>query len=218
MIDMAGMPPRCQLPFLTLTVPTSRLTPGQVPSLGERIGTALRRGQSLELYLRTNGEKVYNSKEEALSRVLQPPNSFIARWLSIKKGFFLFFLGVVKFCNLGFAIRAKREMWFWFSVAQWRHCSGAPGKRSREEPWVKQLSAKLPKQKVGLGGLRCWQSPGILKSSISCLVDARGGWQFTRDPRLQIPAMDLLSLVRKSSHKCKMLILCKTFGPCHGAN
>ena len=80
MIDMAGMPPR--FPFLLL-IPifllASRLTPGPLPSLGERIGTALRRGQSLELYLASKGEKVYSSKEEALSRLLQPPNSFIAR-------------------------------------------------------------------------------------------------------------------------------------------
>ena len=79
MIDMAGMPPR--FPFLLL-IPifiTSRLTPGPLPTLGERIGTALRRGQSLELYLANKGEKVYSSKEEALSRLLQPPNSFIAR-------------------------------------------------------------------------------------------------------------------------------------------
>merc|ERR1719391_148376 len=103
MIDMAGMPPR--------------LTPGHVPTLGERIGTALRRGQSLELYLRSKGEKVYSSKEEALSRVLQPPNSFIAS----------------------------------------------------EDTAVVLLERGLER------------SPG-------------GGWQFTRDPRLQIPAMDLLSL------------------------
>jgi len=103
MIDMAGMPPR--------------LTPGPLPSLGERIGTALRRGQSLELYLASKGEKVYSSKEEALSRLLQPPNSFIAS----------------------------------------------------EDTAVVLLER------------------GLARTS-------GGGWQFTRDPRLQIPAMDLLSL------------------------
>ena len=30
----------------------------KVPNLGERIGTALKRGQSLELYLASKGEKV----------------------------------------------------------------------------------------------------------------------------------------------------------------
>jgi len=102
MIDMAGMPPR--------------LTPGPVPTLGERLRTALRRSQSLEVYLAMKGEKVYSSKEETLSRLLQPPNSFF---------------------------------------------SGKDTAMVLLERGVKRTT---------------------------------GGWQFTRDPRLQIPAMNLLSL------------------------
>ena len=32
------------------------------------------------MYLTMKGEKVYSSKEEALSRLLQPPNSFFSRF------------------------------------------------------------------------------------------------------------------------------------------
>ena len=57
MIDMAGMPPRFSRSLskqqlqtcLKHNYPTTRLTPGPVPTLGERLGTALRRSQSLEV-------------------------------------------------------------------------------------------------------------------------------------------------------------------------
>ena len=117
MIDMAGMPPRCDRhPVLLFipTLPTSRLSPGPVPTLGERLGTALRRSQSLEQYLSRKGEKFYSSKEEALSRLLQPPNSFIARWLFSQKGNIWILVrqesGRGFPPDLGFAILQKRDL------------------------------------------------------------------------------------------------------------
>ena len=45
--------------------------PGPIPSLGERIRNAVTRGESLEKYLAVKGEKVYETMEQAVEKMLQ---------------------------------------------------------------------------------------------------------------------------------------------------
>ena len=45
--------------------------PGPVPSLGERVRNAVTRGESLEKHLAVKGEKVYETEEQAVEKMLQ---------------------------------------------------------------------------------------------------------------------------------------------------
>ena len=45
--------------------------PGPVPSLGERVRNAVTRGESLEKHLALKGEKVYETEEQAVGKMLQ---------------------------------------------------------------------------------------------------------------------------------------------------
>ena len=52
-----------------------RLMPGPIPSLGERMRDAVTRGESLEKHLSVTGEKVYETVDQAVEKMLQVNSS-----------------------------------------------------------------------------------------------------------------------------------------------
>ena len=48
-----------------------RLMPGPIPTLGERMRNAVTRGESLEKHLSVTGEKVYETVDQAVEKMLQ---------------------------------------------------------------------------------------------------------------------------------------------------
>lgn len=49
--------------------------PGPIPSLGERMRDAVTRGESLEKHLSVTGEKVYETVDQAVEKMLQVNSS-----------------------------------------------------------------------------------------------------------------------------------------------